>query len=49
MKYDLEGHPRSKKTTFILKAFLHIRLWTDFDENLYECNYHKAKKIFIKL
>ena len=37
MKYDLKGHPRSYMTTFMPKSFQHIRLWTDFDENLYEC------------
>ena len=37
MKYDLKGHPRSYKITFMPKSFLHIRLWTDFDANLYEC------------
>ena len=36
-KYDLKGHPRSNKTTFMSKSFQHIRLWTDFQENLYEC------------
>ena len=36
MKYDLKGHPRSYKTTFMLKSFFHIRLWTDCEKNLYE-------------
>ena len=34
MNYDFKGHPRSYKTTFMPKS--NIRLWTDFDENLYE-------------
>ena len=34
--YDLKGHPRLYKTTFMPNSFQHIRLWTDFDENLYE-------------
>ena len=41
MKYALKGHPRSSKTTFMPKSFQHIRLGTDFDENLYECKYHE--------
>ena len=36
MKHNLKGHPRSVKTIFMLKSFKYIRLWTDFDENLYE-------------
>ena len=27
------------------KLFKHIRLWTDFDENLHECYDHEDKKI----
>ena len=38
MKCDLKGRPKSYKTNF-----LQIRLWTDFDENLYECQYHQDK------
>ena len=34
MKYDLKGHSRSYKTTFMPKSFWHIRLWTDFDMNV---------------
>ena len=37
VKYDLKGHPKSQMTTFMPKYFLHICLWADFDENLYEC------------
>ena len=48
MQYDLKGHPRSYKTTFMPKSLQHIRLWTDFDENLYECSYH-ADTILHKL
>ena len=36
MEYDLKGHPRVYKTTVMPKSFKHIRLWTDFDENLYD-------------
>ena len=36
MQYDLKGHPRSYKTTFMLKSFFHIRLWTDCEKKLYE-------------
>ena len=36
MKYDLKGHPRLYKTTFMPKSLQHIRLLTDFDENMYE-------------
>ena len=37
MKYDLKGHIRLYKTTFISKAFYHIRSWTDFDKKNYDC------------
>ena len=36
MKYDLKCYPRPYKTTFMPKSFQHIRLWADFDGNLYE-------------
>ena len=36
MKYDLKCHPKSYKTTFMPKYFWHIRLWTNFDQHLYE-------------
>ena len=36
IKYDLQGHPRSYKTTFMPKPFEHIRLLTDFDKYLNE-------------
>ena len=29
MKYDLKGHPRSYKTTFMPKSCYHICFWTD--------------------
>ena len=31
MTYDLKGHPRLYKTTFMPKS------WTDFDKKLFEC------------
>ena len=37
MKNYLKGHPRSYKTTFMPQSLQHISLWTDFDENFYEC------------
>ena len=37
MRYDLEGHLNSYKTTYMPKSFKHIRLMTDFDEYFYEC------------
>jgi hypothetical protein len=42
--YDRKGYPLSKdKTTFMPKSLQHIRLWTDFDENL---NANIMKRIF---
>ena len=41
MKHDLKGHPRSFKTTSMPKYFQHTCLWTDFEQNSYECYYHE--------
>ena len=35
MKNDVKDHKRP--LMYIPKSLKHIRLWTDFDENLYEC------------
>ena len=41
IKYDLKCYQRPYKTTFMPKSFQHIRLWADFDGNLYERCYHE--------
>ena len=46
MKYDLKGHPRSYKTTFMQKSFQYIRLWTDFDQICVNANIMKTNLAF---
>ena len=49
MKYELKGHQWLNKTTFMLKSFQHIRLWTDFDENDLKCDDMEKSSDFFTL
>ena len=40
-KYDLKGHWSSEKAPSMLTSFYHTNLWTDYDENLYQCYSYK--------